>query len=90
MDAGERDRTQRVLDANRNRALEALRVVEDYARFVAEAAAPAAALKQLRHDIQRALSHPSLGDLEAARDVTGDPGRPAVRVDTRTRAGLAW
>lgn len=40
---------QRLLDANLNRAREALRVCEDYARFLLDDAAAAAELKALRH-----------------------------------------
>ena len=58
----------RVVDANRNRALEALRVVEDHARFVLDAAGLAARAKDLRHDLQRALA--GIDGL-AARDVGG-------------------
>jgi thiamine-phosphate pyrophosphorylase len=76
----------RILDANRNRALEALRVVEEHARFVLEASGPAAQAKSLRHQLQTALAEV---DGLAARDVTGDPGRPAVRSDDRGRASAA-
>ncbi len=41
----------RILDANLNRAREALRVVEDYARFVLNDDALCGELKQLRHDL---------------------------------------
>ena len=41
----------RILDANFNRAREALRVVEDYARFVLNDAAACGAIKQLRHEL---------------------------------------
>lgn len=47
-------RVLRLLDANANRAREALRVIEDYARFVLDDAALSGALKQLRHDLAAA------------------------------------
>ncbi len=78
----------RVIDANRNRALEALRTVEEYARFVRQAPALAGRCKALRHDLQRALDVPALAGAIAARDVAGDPGHPAVAPDTRAREGL--
>src|SRR3954447_14256671 len=40
----------RILDANSNRAREALRVMEDSARFVLDDPPTCATLKQLRHD----------------------------------------
>ena len=46
----------RILDANANRAREALRVVEDYARFVLDDAALSGELKQLRHDLATATA----------------------------------
>jgi thiamine-phosphate pyrophosphorylase len=63
----------RLLDANANRAREAMRVVEDYARFVLNDDAISAELKNLRHDFaaategwqSRAILH---------RDVAGDVG----------------
>jgi len=42
---------QRLLDADFNRAREALRVVEDYARFILDDARLSQAAKQLRHDL---------------------------------------
>jgi len=45
----------RILDANANRAREALRVLEDYARFVLEDEAISAGLKNLRHDLLEAV-----------------------------------
>src|SRR5258706_9772902 len=44
----------RILDANFNRAREALRTVEDYARFVLDNASLSGELKQLRHDLSAA------------------------------------
>lgn len=70
---GERERVLRVVDANRNRALEALRVVEEHARFVRGAAALAGRTQALRRDVAAALARL---DTHAARDVAGDPGRP--------------
>src|SRR5436309_796194 len=47
--------TARVLDAGGNRAREALRVVEDYCRFVLDDAVLSGELKQLRHDLTQFL-----------------------------------
>ncbi|HBP22480.1 MAG TPA: thiamine phosphate synthase, partial [Planctomycetes bacterium] len=81
----ERARVLRVIDVNRNRTLEALRVVEEHARFVAEDRAAARAAKALRHRLQQALALPELGEALAARDVAGDLGHPSVAPDTRAR-----
>ncbi len=63
----------RILDANLNRAREALRVIEDYARFVLNDDSICGELKQLRHDLAQA----SAGFAGAAilhRDTPGDVG----------------
>jgi len=44
----------RVLDANANRAREALRVIEDFARFVLNNDELSARLKELRHELAAA------------------------------------
>ncbi len=62
----------RVLDANFNRAREALRTMEEAARFLLNDAALSRELKQLRHDITAALAH--VADLTYARDTPGDVG----------------
>lgn len=64
----------RILDANANRAREALRVMEDYARFIVDDAVLSARIKTLRHDLRAALDLLPSGWLEANRDVSGDVG----------------
>ncbi len=67
--------TPRIIDANANRAREALRVMEDVARFHLNDDELCARLKQLRHDLRAALDR--LGDpslLLAWRDTPGDVG----------------
>ncbi|MFP4058519.1 MAG: thiamine phosphate synthase [Candidatus Brocadiia bacterium] len=70
----------RVLDANANRAREALRVAEDYARFALDSARLTAALKGLRHRLRQGLDGLGLGpdELLAARDTPGDAGTGLV------------
>ncbi len=63
----------RLLDANANRAREALRVLEDYARFVLNDDAICGELKAIRHDLT-AATKPWLNDAILFRDVTGDVG----------------
>ena len=64
----------RILDANVNRAREALRVLEDLARFHQEDAALAASLKEARHALDREARPHARAFLEA-RDSEGDVGR---------------
>lgn len=45
----------RILDANLNRAREALRVMEDIARFALNDAALSGELKAIRHDLREAV-----------------------------------
>ena len=63
----------RLLDANANRAREALRVVEDYARFVLDDGAVSAELKAIRHDLT-AATRVFLADAILHRDTPGDVG----------------
>lgn len=66
--------TARILDACANRAREALRVVEDYCRFVLDDAFLTGELKRLRHDLAAALADVPGPLLLAARDTLGDVG----------------
>ncbi|HEY1685093.1 MAG TPA: thiamine phosphate synthase [Tepidisphaeraceae bacterium] len=65
--------TLRILDANANRAREALRVLEDYARFSLNDAALSAELKTLRHELTTALK-PLLPEAILHRDTPNDVG----------------
>ena len=62
----------RILDANANRAREALRVMEEAARFVLDDAQLCRQLKSLRHDLAAALA--GVPNLWANRDTAGDVG----------------
>src|SRR5262245_61692060 len=55
----------RIIDANANRAREALRVMEDAARFALNDGPLTARLKSLRHDLRAALDRLPAGWLEA-------------------------
>lgn len=68
----------RILDANLNRAREALRVLEDIARFHHDDARGAAALKAARHALD-ARARPLARDLVQARDSANDVGRESDR-----------
>ena len=63
----------RLIDANANRAREALRVMEDYARFVLNSPELCGQLKSLRHDLSHALRSWA-ADAIIHRDTPGDVG----------------
>lgn len=72
----------RILDANQNRAVEALRVVEEYARFVQNDAPTAGLYKQLRHDLVTAIAASlPMEELLRARDTVHDVG---TQIETAT------
>ncbi|MHC4219782.1 MAG: thiamine phosphate synthase [Planctomycetota bacterium] len=79
----------RILDANANRAREALRVMEDAARFALDDAKLSARLKSLRHDLREALAGLAPGWLEANRDTAGDVGTSIATPAESERSGLA-
>jgi thiamine-phosphate pyrophosphorylase len=81
-------RVLRLLDANANRAREALRVVEDYARFVLDDAGLSEELKGLRHELA-AATRSFVGEAVLHRDTPGDVGT-GIKTDSElTRAGVA-
>ena len=88
--------TYRILDANRNRCLEGLRVVEEHVRFVWEDQHLVNVCKQLRHDLVSALAPLSLGALHAARDTLRDVGTSVTtpseyeRVDPAAVVAANW
>ncbi len=63
----------RMLDANANRAREALRVLEDYARFALNHDGLSAELKEIRHGLADVLG-PILPEAILHRDTPGDVG----------------
>ncbi len=67
----------RIIDANFNRAKEALRVIEEFGRFILEDRKLTARLKHIRHQVtQILLSYKiSYEDLLKKRDSAGDLGR---------------
>lgn len=79
----------RLLDANANRAREALRVMEDYARFIVDDADLSARLKSIRHDLRAALDRLPAGWLEANRDAPGDVGTTITAESESRRTNVA-
>jgi len=69
-----RPQIARVLDANLNRAREALRVLEDYARFCQNRADASAQFKTLRHQLAEAARQLPASMLLEHRDTVGDVG----------------
>jgi thiamine-phosphate pyrophosphorylase len=64
----------RIIDANFNRAREALRVIEDYCRFVLNCAGLSGRAKELRHRLSAVIADIDEGRLLAGRDTIGDIG----------------
>jgi len=79
----------RIIDANANRAREAMRVMEDAARFALDDSSLSEDLKSLRHDLRRALERLPDGWIEANRDTPGDVGTAVTTEGEKSRAGLA-
>jgi thiamine-phosphate pyrophosphorylase len=67
----------RIVDVNLNRAREALRVIEDYARFALDDADAATAVKRCRHRLQEIATGFGTRELLGARDIVSDVGRDA-------------
>jgi thiamine-phosphate pyrophosphorylase len=82
------DPLPRLLDANRNRAMEALRTLEDIGRFVIEDSALAAGVKGLRHDLLAALRLLPAAWLASNRSAAADVGRTNETVSEYQRSGL--
>lgn len=64
----------RIIDANFNRAREAVRVMEDYCRFVLDLRVLSGRAKQLRHELSAAVERLDSARLIASRDTSGDVG----------------
>lgn len=82
------DDALRIVDVNLDRAREALRVIEDYARFVHDDADAATAAKQARHALRDIVAALGADDLLAARHIIGDVGRTTKTPGELARAEL--
>lgn len=78
----------RILDVNVNRTREALRVVEDYARFVLDDADAAATVKHCRHQLADLVVAVGASELLAARDIVNDVGRDLKTPTELRRASI--
>jgi len=64
----------RIIDANFNRAREALRVIEEFCRFALNSAPLTERAKQLRHELSSAIDKLDAALLISSRDTLGDVG----------------
>lgn len=83
------DSLYRMIDANFNRAREALRGMEEYCRFLLDDKALSGQAKQFRHRLCEAIGRLDAARLLAARDVVGDVGRGLTIDGQLSRACLA-
>ena len=79
----------RILDANFNRAREAVRVAEDCGRYALNDPAITAMAKNLRHDLREVLTAMPVKEMVSGRDVAGDIGTEITSPGERVRADLA-
>jgi thiamine-phosphate pyrophosphorylase len=88
MTADESNAIFRVLDANLNRLREALRVVEEYFRFIVSQPPVAGQLKKLRHDLEELEKGFDPQRLLAGRDTDSDPFANFNRPEEMDRATI--
>lgn len=74
LSTGDRHAALRMIDAAANRAGEALRVIEDFARMALDDRRLTSQLKQLRHDLTAALACIPMAERLACRDTLHDVG----------------
>ncbi len=86
----------RVLDANLNRSREALRVLDDFARFIADDESCCAELKSMRHELvqaelllRRIAMQRGAGEVLSHRDASGDVGTSITVPGERQRDSVA-
>ena len=78
----------RIIDANFNRAREALRVIEDYCRFVLNSKSLSARAKELRHQLCSSIQKLDSGRLISSRDTLADVGVDQVVEGQHRRENL--
>ncbi len=79
----------RILDANFNRAREALRVIEDFARFILDDAAISSSTKDMRSRLREVFGRFPNGALLSSRDTPGDVGTAITSATESDRADAA-
>ena len=78
----------RIIDANANRAAEALRTIEEYVRFVVNDAQMSQATKSLRHHLATIMQLVPLRDRSVARESQFDVGRNLTTIEETDRANV--
>lgn len=78
----------RIIDANFNRAREALRGMEEYCRFVLDDKTFTAQLKQYRHELTAAVQRLDSAKLLTSRDTDEDVGKDLAVPSQMTRLSL--
>jgi thiamine-phosphate pyrophosphorylase len=79
----------RIIDANFNRAREAIRVMEEFCRFALNSMALTERAKQLRHELSASVGQLDAGWLIASRDTLGDVGVGQTVDEQLARGNLA-
>jgi len=64
----------RIIDANFNRAREAIRIIEEFCRFALNSSSLTERAKQLRHELSAAIDKLDSSKLISSRDTLGDVG----------------
>jgi thiamine-phosphate pyrophosphorylase len=88
MDNNEAIGVLRIIDANANRAAEALRTIEEYVRFVVNDAHMSQATKSLRHRLATIMQLVPLRDRSVARESQFDVGRNLTATEEADRANV--
>jgi thiamine-phosphate pyrophosphorylase len=88
MDNNETIGVLRIIDANSNRAAEALRTIEEYVRFVVNDAQMSQATKSLRHHLATIMQLVPLRDRSVARESQFDVGRNLTTIEETDRANV--
>jgi len=80
--------TYRIIDANFNRAREAARVIEDFARFALNSKTLTERAKKIRHRLSAMIASLDTAKLLCSRDTLGDIGLGSTVEGAITRANL--
>lgn len=78
----------RIIDANFNRAREALRVIEEFCRFGLNSKSLSARAKELRHKLCQSINQLDSGRLISSRDTISDVGVDQVIPSQNSRSNL--
>jgi thiamine-phosphate pyrophosphorylase len=79
----------RIIDANFNRAREAIRVIEEFCRFALNSEPLTERAKQIRHELSAAIGQLDAGSLLSSRDTLGDVGAGKTAENQLARSNLS-